>query len=282
MARLAKHSARQQEELVDPPFDNWTSPAGTPIAGFHRRGDTILLRFPNMADFEIRPGDEEVTCHPVPEADQAAIDTLFYNSIRPLLINHAGGLALHGSACATPHGGLAFIGLSRRGKTTLAGACARAGNPFLTEDVIELQRSGDSYAVVPQRPVLRVFADTADYLRRNRREECASAHKVPLQAGEDLPFARHPARLLAIYVLGPGEAEGPALAPMQPQRALAEIMQHAFVLDVEDKSGLRAHFERLSDLAEHVPVVGLDFPRDYRALPEVVSAVVEHAASYRT
>lgn len=282
MARLAKYSARQQDELDDPPFDSWTSPAGAPIAHFYRCAGTILLRFPKTADFKIRPGDEEVACHPAPGADAAAIDTLFHNSIRPLLVNHSGGLALHGSACATPHGAIAFVGRSRSGKTTLAGAVAQAGNPFLTEDLIELQRSADKYEVIPQRPVLRVFPDTADYLGRNRREDGTAAHKVPLLARSDLPFASHPSQLLAIYVLGSGEAAGPVLSTMQPQQALAEIMQHAFVLDVEDKPRLQAHFERLSDLAEQVPFVALDYPRNYVALPGVVSAVVDHAASYGT
>ncbi len=282
MARLVKHPACHQDELADPPFDSWTSPAGMPIAHFHRRGDTILLRFPDTADFTIRPGCDQVACHPAPEADPAAIDTLFHNSIRPLLINHSGGLALHGSACATPHGAVAFVGLSRRGKTTLAGACAKEGNPFLTEDLIELKRSGDSYEVVPQRPVLRVFGDTADYLRRSRQGDAAATRKVALAANDALPFAAEPSRLGAIFVLGPGEATGPLLSPMQPRQALAEIMQHAFVLDIEDKARVKAHFERLSDLAEKVPFVALDYPRDYAALPDVASAVVDHAASYRT
>lgn len=282
MASLAKRSARQQEDLPGSPFDSWTSPAGKAIAHFHRSDEVILLRFPYSADFEIRPGTEEVVCYPVPDVDDAVIESLFHNSIRPLLINHAGGLALHGSACATPHGAIAFVGLSRRGKTTLAGACAKAGNPFLTEDVIELGRAGDGYLVIPQRPVLRVFGDTADYLRRNRDHEGEPVRKIALEPGTDLPFATEAAPLVAIYVLGPGEAKEPMLAPVEPQHALAEILQHAFVLDVEDKVRLHAHFERLSDLALNVPFVALDFPRQYDALPRVISAVVDNTARYRT
>lgn len=282
MASLAKRSACPQEDLPDPPFDSWTSPAGNAIAHFHRREGAVLLRFPNSADFEIHPGREEVICHPAPDTDDVLIENLFYNSIRPLLINHGGGLALHGSACATPHGAVAFVGLSQRGKTTLAGACAKAGNPFLTEDVIELEPAGDGYMVIPQRPVLRVFGDTAGYLRGNHEPDHAPAQKVALQPGEDLPFASEAVPLVAIYVLGPGDASEPALVPMEPQHALAEIMQHAFVLDVEDKPRLRAHFERLSDLALRMPFVALDFPREYDALPSAIRAVVQDAASHRT
>ncbi|WAT17025.1 hypothetical protein OZN62_08725 [Aurantiacibacter sp. MUD11] len=282
MATLTKRSARRQEDLASSPFDSWTRPAGGPIAHFHRQGDDILLRFPQCADFEIRPGSEEVVCHPVPGIDETTIDNVFYNSIRPLLINHGGGLALHGSACSTPYGAIAFVGLSRSGKTTLAGACAKVGNPFLTEDVIELQFSGDAYRVIPQRPLLRVFSDTADYLRQEREGENGALPKVALKSGKDLPFASEAADLVAIYVLGAGEATEPTFKPLEPQHALAEIMQHAFVLDVEDKPRLRAHFNRLSDLALKVPFVALDYRRQYDALPSLVEAVVEDARSRGT
>ena len=56
--------------------------------------------------------------------------------------------------------------------------------------------------------------------------------------------------------------------------ALAQLIQHAFILDVEDRARLKAHFGRLGELAASVPCYALDYPRDYQHLPKVIEMVI--------
>ncbi|WP_252258998.1 hypothetical protein [Erythrobacter aurantius] len=58
--------------------------------------------------------------------------------------------------------------------------------------------------------------------------------------------------------------------------ALTTLMPHAFILDVEDKPRLKAHFARMADLTQDIPCFALDFTRDYAELPQVRRAVLEN------
>lgn len=263
------------------PFDRWVTPEGGIAAEFYREEAGFLVRFPGQADFRIAATDGGIAA--IPAVAEAPVDSLYNNSIVPLLGNHAGGLHLHGSAVASPAGALAFMGLSRRGKTTLAGAFARAGHPFLTEDVLTLERTGEAYSVLPQRPVLRLFADSATFLFGGGagdadKPSCAAAPvKAEIVADTLLPHAGQPAPLRAIFVLGPGTATSVTIESLPPSAALAQLIQHAFVLDVEDKPRLRGHFERIAALAASVPCHQLDYPRSYAQLPGVIDAVLREA-----
>jgi hypothetical protein len=55
-------------------------------------------------------------------------------------------------------------------------------------------------------------------------------------------------------------------------------LQHGFFLDVEDRASVRRAFEQAAAVAAAVPCFALDYPRDYEALPAVVSAIVKHAS----
>lgn len=267
--------ACEQQERADAPYDRWITPHDDVAAEFYRTASGYLLRFPGVADFEIAAADLTLSCTPTPHASAGVIETLLVNSVVPVIGNHRGELNLHGSACATAAGAVAFVGLSRRGKTTLAAALARSGHPFLSEDVIALSQRDQAYWVAPSRPVLRLFADSARHLAGKQAIADAETGKVALAASDRFPFAAEPAPLRAVYVLGPGEATSPSFTRLGAKDALAEVIQHAFVLDVEDKRRLRAHFERLSDLALQVPFVMLDYPRNYDELAAVVAAVIE-------
>ncbi len=278
MMAMEAHASRQQSDLGEQPFDRWITADGLVAAEFYRRGpQAFLIRFPDQADFEIALGNSQVKAFPLPDLSSAALDTLYRNSILPIIGNHAGGLNLHGSAVAMGagegEGALAFMGLSRRGKTTLAGAFAAAGHPFLSEDTVALERSGEHYLVQPMRPVLRVFHDSAHFLLGQAPDWDDEDSKSEVDASGLLPFADRPAPLRHIFLLGPGEAHRVVITRLGEVEALAQLMQQAFVLDVEDKPRLRAHFERVAILAAKVPCHLLDYPRRYDHLPQVIAAI---------
>lgn len=276
--QFALQPPRNQESLLVEPYDRWITPHGEVAAEFYRETGGFCLRFPGDADFHIDAESMAVSCTPAPDVSPDLLETLFVNSVLPVIGNHSGQLNLHGSACALPGGAAAFIGQSRRGKTTLAGACARAGHPFLTEDVIRLAGQPPLYDIVPVRPCLRLFGDSAAFLQNETVQPGAELTKTTLAASAQLPFSEAAAPLRAIYVLGPGKAETPSFVAIDPQHALPEVMQHAFVLDVEDKPRLHAHFERLTDLVLSIPFVMLDYPRNFSDLPKVVAAIAEDVA----
>ena len=275
---LVVDAPRAQAALPTTPFDRWSTPSGEVTAEFHRLPDGFLVRFPGQVDFEIDAGTLATRAFPGPTAAPGAAETLFANAIVPVLGNHRGILHLHASAVRLPQGVIAFLGASRSGKTTLAAAFARDGYPWVTEDVLELRRQGDGYLVIPKATPLRLFADSAGTLLGPdyAPDPAAASRKMPLEATERLPFATAPAPLLHIYtLLPPPGSNSVAIRRLGPIEALTSLARQAFVLDVDDRARLAAHFSRLGDLADAMPCSALDYPRDYSQLKHVTSAILQ-------
>lgn len=271
--------AQTQEDLPQPPYDRWIAESGEVMAEFYREKSGLRVRFSGKADFCVGTKPLSVTCNPVPAAARSALATLWHNSMLPLLDNYSGGVSLHGSACVIDRKAVGFIGASRRGKTTLAAACARAGHAFMAEDAIRLSAAGTGYEVLPARPLLRLFEDSAAHLAGST-DECSPADgKVDITASQTFNHHDQPARLQAIYLLGNGAATSTAFTPLGQQDALAELMRHAFILDIEDKPRLTAHFDRLAQLARHVPCIRMDFPRQFSELSNVVKRLAADVRS---
>lgn len=275
-------ASREQLNLAGEPYDRWVSPGGYCQAEFHRRPEGYLLRFPHQADFLIEESGVDaghrITGWPAPESDAKTAVNLYHNAILPLLGNHGGGLFLHGSAVSIgageEAGAVAFLGLSRGGKTTLAGSFAKLGHPFLTEDVIDLQPGEGEYWLQPKRSKLRLFADSARLLLGSDTAFADEDRKQDVEAGDALPFASSPAPLRQIYVLGTDHDAELSIRRFSLQEALSALMPHAFILDVEDKARLRGHFSRLADLSQDIGCFALDYRRQYEELPRVQEAIL--------
>lgn len=275
MLALAAHPARPQPPLTSAPYDRWVTPEGEVKAEFHRLPSGFLVRFPGEADFAIDIAARRVEGWPAPDTSREHFVSLFQHGIVPLVGNYLGGLFLHGSAVMVNGQAIAFIGHSRSGKTTLAGAFAKAGYPFLTEDVIELVPSGETYLLQPKPARLRLFIDSAAWLLERGFAEADDGNKHSIAASDALPFSPVAAPLKRIYVLGGNHKAQLRIAPLHGPAALAQLLPHAFVLDVEDKPRLRAHFGRIGELSERIVCRALDYPRRYEELPRVVAAIRE-------
>lgn len=263
-------ATRVQPEPGSAPYDTWSDPSGRTCALFFRRAGGFLVRFPDEADFEIDGGTLAVRCFPAP-GPQDTSTKLYHNSIAPLVANYRGGLNLHASAVNCAGSAIGFVGPSRRGKTTLAGAFARAGHPFLTEDVLRLDPDGAGHFVaMPSRAELRLFADSIAYLSGAADGGGEEDGKTTLVPGDCLPFHDGPVPLAALFLLGPGVAGEIEVQPLSPAQGLAELARHSFILDVEDKVRLAQHFSRLGTLAEKVPCYSLDYPRAYDHIPTLL------------
>ncbi|MBV7258290.1 hypothetical protein [Erythrobacter crassostreae] len=273
MTHLTMGQPRKQAQLATSPYDRWISPNGDCVCEFHRTSGGFKLRFPDEADFEIDGETGAVAAVPVSEGSENLVQKLFDNSIVPLLGNHNGGVFLHGSGVRTPSGAIAFLGHSRSGKTTLAGAFAKSGYPFMAEDVVELDQRANGYRLLPNSAGLRLFKDSAEYLLGSDVGFSDVDGKQRIDAADHLPFADQPHNLCAMFMLGADHEAALALEPLSSSAALQGLMQHGFILDVEDRQRLESHFNRIGELVEAIPTFSLDYPRDYSTLPNVISAI---------
>ncbi|MEL7199676.1 MAG: hypothetical protein AAGL10_15305 [Pseudomonadota bacterium] len=270
--------ARLQNRFPQTAYDQWMTPQGEILAEFYRNNAGFLVRFPERGDFEIDALSHSVRCWPSPGIDEAHVRSIFDNSIVPALGNHRGGLFLHGSAVGINGHGAAFLGHSRSGKTTLASAFAKQGFAMLTQDVIELDVSTAQYRVRPNTSPVRLFADSAAFVLGHPTSSEDDGVKVSLQPTGQLRFATADTPLLAIFILGADFSSDLAIHRLDQKGALAAVLPHSFVLDVEDKARLNSHFNRLADLTQRVPCFTLDYERHYAKLPDVIATVSDSFA----
>lgn len=278
IAKLEVLPAGPQGPLQDESFHQWRNADGSTYASLHRVEGGHIVRFFERADFYLTNGSEIVKCRPAGSITDQAIRFLYANQIVPLLQNRAGKAVLHGSAICVDGRALGFVGQSGRGKSTLAAAFSVAGYPFLTDDGLLIERAEASFAIFPGNPNLRLWWDSEVALcQRDAADD--DEDKRLLHASDRLPHHRNPLPLSAIYLLGPGEANAASVVPLPPQDAFNGLLQHAFILDIEDRARMRLQWDQLGALAEAVPCFALDYPRRYDALPGVLEAILDHARS---
>ena len=200
------------------------------------------------------------------------------NQLLPMIRGHLGDLIIHASAAAVDGGAVAFVAQTGRGKSTLAAAFARAGMPFLSDDGLCLAAEGGRYLASPNRSSFRLWLDSEAevVLGKAAPDEWDQDAKSRVEASDSLPFQAEPLPLRAMYFLGPGEAAKPVIVGLTMREALAQLLNHSFFLDAEDRVRMTRHFEALTRLAEAVPSFALDYPRDYALLPDVIAAVTGH------
>lgn len=272
--------ARPLAPVQDVPFHQWAFPDGTLWTQFFRQGAGYLLRFPDLADFEVSADGARVQGFPAPGVTSATVEHLYLNQVLPLALSRQGKLMLHGSAVDIGGQGVAFLGESGRGKSTLAASFATEGTRFLTDDGLLLEWVGEQCLIIPSHPSIRLWQDSQDALVSESAAVAPAVSftsKARFLAGPGIAFCDVARPLKRVYFLGEGNAQAPAIAPLRPAAALIELVKNSFLLDIEAQDMLARHFDDLTRLADLPIYFRLDYPRDYVALGAVREAVVRHA-----
>jgi hypothetical protein len=282
MIRYKTQPARMQAELTAKPFHRYTFEDGTVWTEFYRAGDAYLLRFPELADFEVSADGTEVIAHPAAATDEATIEHLYINQLVPLALSRKGRPSYHASVVTVPGGAEAFLGKTGMGKSTLAASFALNEAAFLTDDALLIQESDGGCLAMPSHASLRLWDDSVEALVDDRIAKASAinySNKARLLAGEALAYCEEPQTLLAAYVL---EKQGTQDVTIRELSGLDRYMAwlgNSFLLDIEDHDLLSQHFEWTHRIAGAVPTFALDYPRDYGMLQDVQNAVRQHVAN---
>lgn len=256
-------------------YHHWQEPDGTRLLSFGRVRSGYLLRFPELADFEIAADLSRVTARPKRELPPETLRHLLLDQVWPLALSGRGHLVLHASAVVLPNGSaLAFAGPAGSGKSSLAAAFAGGGARILTDDCLLVEKKGDRWRAVPSYPGLRLWPDMLAPLQAHAPALGNVAHymgKKRLDATA-LPFASTPAPLAAIYILRRRGARGVlASTPVARATAVMELTSFSYLLDYHDRAQLARSFTRLVALSASVPVFRLDLPHAPGRLREAVA-----------
>ena len=268
------------EPLESAFFHEWIFPDGTLWTRFYRTDSGYLLRFPELADFEVSADGRVVSSWPIPGISEETIRHLYLNQVLPLALSRQGKRVFHASAVEAPAGALVFLGESGRGKSTLAASFALSGLRFLTDDALLLEPKAGGYAVQPSHPSIRLWDDSKDELVGDDARLAPAVQytsKARLLSGDALAFCSEERMLRRMYFLGAGDADQVGFTPMTPGDAVMGLVGNSFLLDIAGRESLSAHFNQVVELANMPIFFRLDYPRSFAALPAVRQAILEHA-----
>jgi hypothetical protein len=275
--------SRSQVVLQAAMFAEWLFPDGARAASFYRTGGGYLVRFPDLADFEISRDALAIACHPAPSVTEATCRNLYLNQVLPLALSKRGKLVIHASAVELPPAHAAiFAGRSGSGKSTLAAAFATAGHSFLSDDGLVVEEDGDGYRAVPSHPSIRLWNDSEEAVIGAGPLAISTARapsKQRVDAQGAIAFCHEPRPLSCVYFLGEAKAAAPQFERLAASQALIEWVKNSFLLDPEERPLLASHFERLTRLVVRLPCFRLHYQRRFDALGSVRQAIAEHCRS---
>jgi hypothetical protein len=282
---VRRHPDTGSDRLTAPPplpapFHEWQLDNGQLFASFHREGEGFVVRFPGLADFKLSADGSEISSHRAPGLTDSTFDHLLQNQIRPLALSLQGRNLFHASAVALGDMAVAFAGRSGQGKSTLAASFAAHGHGFLTDDGLELSETVQGFLAHPSHPSIRLWQDSlASVVAPDapRAEPVQYSPKSRVLSSAGLPHVDTPLPLKALYVLAREDVSCIEVTPLSPADALIALIHHAFLLDIEDRTAMARHFDRLARLVSSVPIYSLDYPRRYERLGDVREAIVNRS-----
>lgn len=280
MHRFDLESPRRQRPFSEAPYYEQVLPDGTLWSQYFHTNSGYLLRFPDVADFQISRDGLSVMCSPAPDVTDAFPNHIYLNLVLPLAQSIQGKLVLHASAVEIAACAVAFAAESGRGKSTLAAGFATSGFRFLTDDALVIEVSGQDFQALPSHPSIRLWCDSEEALIAPGTETALtleSTSKARFLAGRGIAFCDRPRPLRRVYFLGDGSASSIAFERLSPADALVSSVMHSFLLDVEKKPLLASHFDEVTRFANQPIFYRLDYPRRFEGLGQVRQAVAEHA-----
>lgn len=266
---------RQYHQTVWPGTTQpWRTLARTP--------DGHVARYHRTASFLIDVKHHRIVAYPRAHVSRVVLHQLLISQIVPLLFSLGDQLVLHGSAVATSAGAVGFVGASRQGKSTIAGALGLRGFPLIADDCLVIDRRPHSWTVRLFDVGVRLWPDSATRFRRKGAPGfCADQQgKQRFNAGDlGFHYASGATKMRALYLMSPKAPTAPLRStPVPAREAHLALLNQMYQLGHDDPAALRAGFLRLSDLVAGVEVRRLSYPRTLSALDRIVDRVLDDMA----
>jgi len=237
-------------------------------------------------------GPDFVRCYPIAGADPGMVAGVFTGAVLSLFLERHGIIALHASVVSVDERAVAFLSNAGSGKSTLAASLARQGHALLSDDILALETSDDSFLARPGYPLMRLYPPEAHHFLGHAEDlprVVAHLDKRRLTLTEDgpIPYCAQTRPLAHLFLpsrLPAGEGDGPpAWETLSPRDALMECIRHSFAARLAETLGLqRDRLPKLARLVERYPVDRFTYASGFDRLPEVCQAVLQRAREQRT
>ncbi|AFY56933.1 hypothetical protein Riv7116_4512 [Rivularia sp. PCC 7116] len=194
----------------------------------------------------------------------------FTSVLTGICLNLQGQVAIHANAISLEELGIAFVGYSGRGKSTLSAYCASRGAGFITDDVLVIN---DNNFVIPGNSRIKLYPHTGESLGLNNSQE--TNYKIFYQP-ENIGAVIHdaPVTMGIIYLLEESQNQDIYTETISQSQAVFSLVTHGYDVSLfipKTPNLLNAY----TKLVARVPVKKLFYPREFSMLPDVYNFLLE-------
>lgn len=265
-------------------FHDWPDEkGGVAISGF-LVGKNYLLHFPGLVDFVISLNKHSITYIPEAGVPEESIRHLLLDQAVPRMLGQMGKQIVHASAICLPDSiGIAFLGNSGWGKSTLTASYPDTEASFVTDDCLMLTISESGVYGIANYYGARLFEDSARALFSAPQFMSGVAHYTDKKRVSLFHLANAAERkvpLKALFVLNdPAQDRAQAAVAIEPltgATGLMSIIKQTFFIDVNDKKIYAGQFAELGKIIGlGTKIFSLSYPRRHEYLPRVRQAIKE-------
>jgi hypothetical protein len=188
----------------------------------------------------------------------------FTSVLTGICLNFQGQVAIHANAVSLEGLGLAFVGYSGRGKSTLSAYCASRGAGFITDDVLVVD---ENCLVVPGNPRIKLYPEAGTTLGLDASEE--TDYKIFYEPGQlGAKLHEQPVPLGIIYLLDESPDERIYSEQLPQTQAVFDLLIHGYDVSLFIPNNPRL-LHAYAHLVKQTSVKKLFYPRDFVMLPQV-------------
>ena len=276
---------RRGKSLDDYPIDwyhEWQY-NNTTYLRFGHLNSKHILEFPGVSCFSISLSDMTIEYHARPDIPPESIRHLLLDQVIPRTLGQLGRLVLHASAIKLTDGsGIAFLGDSGWGKSTLASSFLESGAQLISDDCLLIEKNANKLTGTNSYQGVRLLNDSANAIFPDQSETAPVAHYSEKRrlflSSTDMPDLPAITALDALFLLtNPAENSADEPIMIEVVRGVEEMMsliKQTFVLDPLDKKNIAILFKALGDFLQMgIPVYRIRYPHKHDHLRDTQKAI---------
>lgn len=217
------------------PYYEEPTPEGEPPTLVVRRDAALgfIFRYADGTEFVLDRSATTITAAWAAASTLADTATYLLGPVLGFALRLRGVLAFHASAVLLEGRAVLFAGPSGAGKSTIAAACAAAGVPVLSDDVVAVRMLHGEAMAFPSYRLLRLWDESERILFGTTGELpllTPTWEKRALPLGRAFPFHELPAPLGDLFLLAPraDDPRAPYVEPMPPGDAFMGLLANTY------------------------------------------------------
>ncbi|WP_062109505.1 aldolase [Bacillus niameyensis] len=256
--------------------DLWNDCAGS-SPYFAMKGNMILFHIPGVAIYCIEDG-MKIFVSPMKNAHADQIRLYILGSCMGGLLLQRRVLPLHGSAIAINGKAYAIVGESGAGKSTLAAAFLQKGYPLLSDDVIPITLSEETFPIVtpayPQQKLWQESLDAFGIESKGYRPIIQRETKFAIPVSAQFSTSTFP--LAGVFELVKTEGDQPSIEPILHLQRLHTLFQHTYRNFLLNHLKLREwHFQITAAIANQTQLYRIQRPIDRFTAHDLTAMILE-------